>query len=824
MSEDDPQGRGDEPSDVPIRKERKSFWDSAYLIWAIPVIALAIALGAAWHSYSDRGPVIEVSFSEAAGIQADKTQLRYRDIPVGTVQDVRFSSDLQRVVVAIRVDKDLAPYIDSDARFWVVRPQVSARGVSGLDTVLSGVYIQGTWDNSAGGMKTAFKGLDHPPLLTTGQKGIKFKLKSTSGLPAAGTPILYKNVDVGAIGDSTVAKDGSSVTADAVIYEPHTNYVTTSTRFWDISGFSFSLGAGGAKLNFNSLASLVSGGVTFDTLGSGGTPLKEGAVYTLFPSEDAARQDFLVEGENQVVNVAMVFDQNISGLSAGAGVELGGLRVGEVTSINGLVDQKRFGNNHVHLIASVKMNPSRLGLSQGTGRDAFLDYLQERVKSGLRARLVNASLFTGGLKIELVEIPNAAPATLDRNAEPLPTIPTAPAKVSDVGATAQGVLQRVNDLPIEELMHSVIGFLDNAKAFIGNKDLQQAPAQLTGLLAAVRTVAESDGVQKLPEQVNGLLSELRRTSATLNQVVAQLQQEKTVGKLTRTIENANAATEKLPDLIADLRGVLAKARAVPLGDISQNVNDLLAAGQALLNQTDTLVASDDVKAVPQELRRILTSVRTVTENQDVQQLPDKANALIARLQNTADTIDRLATDLEQRDVVGKVTSAVNNVADAANGLPQLVDEARGIVKNAGNVPLDKLTQQASGLLASANRVLDQDSTRQLPDELNKSLTSLREILAQLQKGGLVENANRTLASARDAADQIAKVSSTLPELADSLRAVAKQAGNTLSAYSGDSPFTRDTRAAIRQIQDAAKAVERLARTIERKPNSLILGR
>ena len=824
MSDIEGPASGRQPGELPIKPGRKLFWDSASIIWAIPIIALVIALGAAWRSFSDKGPLIEVSFTEAAGIKAQETQLRYRDLKVGMVEQVRFSDDLEKVVVSIRIEKDMARYIDSDARFWVVRPQVSTRGVSGLDTVLSGIYIQGAWDNVAGRSLSQFEGLDDAPLLGLGREGIAFKLQSAKGLPGAGTPILYKNVEVGAIGETTVNGEGTGVTADAVIYAPHTGFVTTSTRFWDISGFSFSLGANGARLNFTSLASLISGGVTFETIGSGGSPIAEGAVYDLFPNEDAARDDFLIEDEGKAVDVAMVFDENLSGLSTGAAVELGGLRVGDVTAIIGVVDPDRFGDREVRLLASVRINPGRLGLGEDAGEGALLNYLETRIADGLRARLVNASLFTGGLKIELAEIPGAAPATLDRDAEPLPTIPTAPADVADAAATAQGVLQRVNDLPIEELMQSVIGFLDNAKALVGSEVLQSAPAELTGLLAAVREVAESEKVQALPDQIGGLLDELQTTSKTLNRVVAEIESKETVGKLTDTIENASSATERLPALVDDLRRILAKAEDVPLADLSQAVSDLLSAAETLVAQANTLIANDDVQSVPTELRGILSSVRKVTEDEAVQGLPRRADELLGGLKETAATLDRLMTELETKDTVGRLSVAIDDVAKAADDLPQLLEQARGILDNVGEVPFDELAKQATSLLGAADRLLDQDSTRQLPEELNSALASVRRTLEELQKGGVVDNANATLASARDAAKAIADASATLPQLAADLRRVASQAGTTLSAYSGDSEFTRDTRGAIREIESAARAVESLVRAIERNPNSLLLGR
>ena len=101
---------------------------------------------------------------------------------------------------------------------------------------------------------------------------------------------------------------------------------------------------------------------------------------------------------------------------------------------------------------------------------------------------------------------------------------------------------------------------------------------------------------------------------------------------------------------------------------------------------------------------------------------------------------------------------------------------------------------------------------------------MRQTLEELQNGGLVDNANATLSSAREAADAIAEASATLPQLAGELRKVAGQAGATLQAYSGDSEFSRDTRGAINKIDAAARAIESLARAIERNPNSLLLGR
>ena len=88
--------------------------------------------------------------------------IKYRDVDVGRVEAVRFSADLAKVIIEARMDQSVAPYLDGDAKFWIVRPQVSAQGVTGLETVLTGSYIEGSWDTDAGPRAKRFVALDQP--------------------------------------------------------------------------------------------------------------------------------------------------------------------------------------------------------------------------------------------------------------------------------------------------------------------------------------------------------------------------------------------------------------------------------------------------------------------------------------------------------------------------------------------------------------------------------------------------------------------------------------------------------------------------------------
>ena len=929
------------PDPLPVEKDSSGHWlDSVSLIWIVPLLALAIALGAIWQNYSERGPLIQVRFADASGIRPDETELRFRDIGVGLVEKIEFTDDLSQVVVSIRVEKHLAPYIDADAQFWVVRPEVTTQGVRGLDTVLSGVYIQGSWDDRISGESALFDGLDEEPLMRVGESGVTFRIFSDDSLPTSETPILYKGVEVGRLDTPKISDDGARVVTTAVVFEPYDQLISSSTRFWNVSGFSFKINSGGAQLDFSSLASLVTGGITFATFSSGGVPLQDETEFELHPDEDTAREDYFLHAEGVNVDLMMVFAENPPGLAVGAPVELGGLAVGEVTAISGLVDIDRFGDPGVRLLASMRINAGRVGLGSEADETELLDYLDLRLAEGLRGRLTNASLLTGGLKIELVEVPGAAPAAIDRAASPFPAIPTDAAEIADVTATAQHLLQRANDLPVEELLASTIGFLEAGRNLLASDDLRAAPTDLRATLVAIRDVATSDAVQGLPDQVAGAAEDLRSVVARANALLAALDEQDAVAKLVAAIESLTASADAVPDLMADARALLQKAADLPLEQLTSEVSELLASADALLTQDSTRAIPDEVNATLEDLRQTLASVRDVAQGDAVESLTTeladasaRLNALLARIETdnmvgqvstTLTSIDSAAaafppltddaraliaqaralpldelttevTDLleatrqivdqgsaralpseitaalgELRDTLQSVrsiaegedlraiptrvvaltddlrgvttritdliatfedngaaetlTAAIADLASAAEDLPALVDQARGILTQAGDLPLDDLATRASDLLASAEAILDQPSARQVPEELNGALSALRGTLEEFRAGGVVENTNAALASAREAAEAVAQASASLPELSERLGRLAAQAQTTLTGYDRTSEFSRDMLAAIRQINAAAEAVYRLSRQIERNPNSLLFGR
>src|SRR5215831_16916092 len=71
------------------------------IIWIVPLVAIAIAAWLAWDTLSKEGPTIEISFETAEGLEAGKSQLKYKDIAFGTVKETRLTPNHKRVVVKV---------------------------------------------------------------------------------------------------------------------------------------------------------------------------------------------------------------------------------------------------------------------------------------------------------------------------------------------------------------------------------------------------------------------------------------------------------------------------------------------------------------------------------------------------------------------------------------------------------------------------------------------------------------------------------------------------------------------------------------------------
>ena len=187
--------------------DRPSRWLPS-LIWLIPLLAAVIGAWQVVHWMTNKGSTVYVYFATGEGLEAGQTRVKYKDVEIGRVVSVTLAEDGNRVVAKIELAKEAGRFTAEDSRFWVVRPQIGATGVSGLGTLLSGPYI-GAAPGASEETGNAFTGLEMAPQIPIGLKGREYLLHADSlGSVAPGSPVYFRRVRVGQVAKVDLDKAG----------------------------------------------------------------------------------------------------------------------------------------------------------------------------------------------------------------------------------------------------------------------------------------------------------------------------------------------------------------------------------------------------------------------------------------------------------------------------------------------------------------------------------------------------------------------------------------------------------------------------------------
>jgi paraquat-inducible protein B len=512
-------GGGGLPPDLPEPViEPRSRWLPS-LVWVIPLVAALIGVILVVKTVSGRGPEVTISFASAEGLEPGKTKVKFKDVDVGTVKTITLSKDHTRVLVDVQLTKEASDFAVKDTRFWVVRPRVAASGVTGLSTLLSGAYI-GVDAGKSTEDENRFVGLETPPAVTGDQKGHKFTLHGESlGSIDIGSPVYYRRVQVGQVVAFSLDKDGTGVTMQVFVNAPYDQYVGGNSRWWHASGVDLRLDSSGFRLNTQSLATVVLGGVAFQTPPnqSPGTQAPDNSTFRLASDEADAMRD----PDGQAVRVVMNFNQSLRGLAVGAPVDFRGIVLGQVTGIGIKYDPK---TRNFTMPVALDLYPDRLGkearqslpASDAAARD---DLLETLVKHGLRGQLRTGNLLTSQLYIALDFFPKAAPVKVDVAADPL-ELPTVPNTLDELQLQIADIAKKLDKIPFDEIGANLNSSLKNANSLFRQLDTQVAPEARDTLTAAKKTFGEAQSSLQqdspLQSDVHQALQELTRTLQSLN--------------------------------------------------------------------------------------------------------------------------------------------------------------------------------------------------------------------------------------------------------------------------------------------------------------------
>ncbi|MEO1305513.1 MAG: MlaD family protein, partial [Pseudomonadota bacterium] len=223
-------------------------------VWIVPLLAALLAGFVAWRALADRGPLVEVLFEEAKGIKPGKTEIKHKDVVIGVVEDVVFADGLNGVIVSARLATEIEPYLGDTTDFWVVSANVSAGNLTGLDTILSGSYIEIDWSGPPTESARSFIGLNKQPLTPPSTQGQHIKIKALeAGSLGVGSPVYFRGIKVGQIESRELSDDYASIAYKAFINAPYNELIDVSTVFWNVSGFRLETRSDGLALNVASL-------------------------------------------------------------------------------------------------------------------------------------------------------------------------------------------------------------------------------------------------------------------------------------------------------------------------------------------------------------------------------------------------------------------------------------------------------------------------------------------------------------------------------------------------------------------------------------------
>ncbi|MBV8613135.1 MAG: MCE family protein [Acetobacteraceae bacterium] len=579
-------------------------------IWLIPLLAAAVAAYLIYNTLSSLGPQITITFETGEGLVAGQTKVQHKAVTLGTVQSVRLADRLRQVRVTVQMEAGTGKYLTDRTRFWVVRPRFAAGQVSGLETLVSGSYIDFDPGLPGGKPQDEFTGLAEPPRVRADEPGRSYTVTTNQTGPlSSGSPVLYRGIPVGEVLGHDQPAPGHPTAIHIFVRAPYDTYVREGTHFWNASGVSVQFGGGGLHLQVESLQALLGGGIAFDTPAAGDSPpAPEGASLILYPSASEAAE----VGTGAAIPFVTYFTSSVSGLAKGAPVEVYGIPVGVVTDV-GLQMDPRTGEARARVAFEVQ--PGRLFANSTPPEGTPEEIAQQLRHDGMRAELQLSNVLAGSQSIALYfsAQPGAGAPPAPEGAPSVPSLgnssggSVSPRRTRSLGAPISPTAWLVTDPPTE---------LPAASAPAGPQNVPAAPPAQGQAQGPVVLPSQSAGLQNLTQSLAGIAVKLDQLplaaiGAHLNHTLGTLDQTLASPAVRQALDNLVAATartrdlvqktdaavtpalRRLPEMTATLEATLARANALvgSLGAGYGEGSDIHDEMQRLLVQADQTLRS-----------------------------------------------------------------------------------------------------------------------------------------------------------------------------------------------------------------------------------------
>jgi len=476
-------------------------------IWIVPIIALIVALWLAWQYFSELGPKVEIVFKSSAGLKIDQSHVKIRDVPIGVVKDITLLDGKKGVLVTVRLKNSAKKYLNKDTKFWIAKPQISSRGISGLDTIMSGSYIE-MYSKKGEGSKRYFEGLEDPYIDKEETPGKRYNLSAPDSRDlSTGANIYYRKIKVGQLENIHLSKDGQKVDFTIFIEDAYTKFINPQTQFYRTNNLSFDFSASTFKVDVAPISNILNGGIAFSTTTKTvrDNTLDDNYIFTLYNDFSEAREKVIGFGGDAVKTFQFIFDESIGKLEIGAPIEFYGFQVGHVVNIESDFDsnESKIRSVVIGLIDTSVFIDLKLG-------KVGEENLESAVEKGLKARLSQSNPITQTLYIELIKDKKGKPKKI------FPTnkyaiFPTMHSNFDGMMDKISSFTDKLNNLDLEKLLASINGLIDDS-----SPEVKTLLVNLNKSVKNINRLTKTKGMKNLPQTIENSLDSLTNTLNSVN--------------------------------------------------------------------------------------------------------------------------------------------------------------------------------------------------------------------------------------------------------------------------------------------------------------------
>lgn len=288
------------------------------------------------------------------------------------------------------------------------------------------------------------------------------------------------------------------------------------------------------------------------------------------------------------VEYVIYFDGALNGLNVGAPVKLQGVQIGAVKEISLELNQKA---SRITKPVVIEIDPEAVLDSSGHPfqATATLKQRQENAKQlidmGLKAQLQTQSLLTGLLYVEFSFYRSEPLKMTGLNYKDLPELPAIPSTADQLKNTADELLTKFRQLPIEDIVRDLAATLKEIRDITTSDELKKNRAVLS------KTLVETEKlVADLNHNLTPLLTNMNGTVIETRTMVQEFTREMrpVLVSAEKTLDTANSILQESHHALGSVEAI-----AAPDAPLWQSLEALRNAAQSTKNLTDYLERHPD---------------------------------------------------------------------------------------------------------------------------------------------------------------------------------------------------------------------------------------